>query len=71
MNDTSTGPGTAAEEGHAPTRIGAVGLGIVGLPCARNLRQAGCNVVGLHIASTPLAAFAEIGGQMSPGGATS
>jgi L-threonate 2-dehydrogenase len=65
MNDTSSAAGTAAEDQSTRPRVGLVGLGIMGLSYARNLRQAGCEIVGFDIAPAPLAALREIGGHVA------
>jgi putative dehydrogenase len=65
MSNTPTSPGMVAEGDQARPRVGLVGLGIMGLSYARNLRRAGCEVVGFDIAPAPLAALTEIGGQVA------
>ncbi|MEW6255875.1 MAG: NAD(P)-dependent oxidoreductase [Pseudomonadota bacterium] len=45
--------------------IGVVGLGIMGLAYARNLRAAGFPVIGFDVAQAPLTALAEAGGHVA------
>lgn len=45
--------------------VGVVGLGIMGLAYARNLREAGFSVIGYDVAESPLAALVEVGGEVA------
>lgn len=45
--------------------VGVVGLGIMGLSYARNLRAAGFSVIGYDVAEAPLKALAEVGGEVA------
>ncbi len=45
--------------------VGVVGLGIMGLSYARNLRASGFPVIGFDVASAPLDALREAGGEVA------
>lgn len=45
--------------------VGVVGLGIMGLAYARNLREAGFSVIGFDVAQAPLTALVEAGGEVA------
>lgn len=45
--------------------VGVVGLGIMGLAYARNLREAGFSVIGYDVAESPLASLVEVGGEVA------
>ena len=51
-----------AERDHGPM-IGVIGLGVMGMPIARNMMAAGLDVVGFDIDARAMAAFAASGGQ--------